>query len=416
MPGSPPDIVAAIDAHRAGRLSDAERIYRAVIADHPAHADAHNLLGSVALELGRLPLALSAIARAIRMSGRAEYWSNLGLTYQAAGRIQQAALAFSNAIALNPDHVGARWNMSLLLLLMGDYAAGWREYEWRWRRPATPLRQCPEARWDGRPLDGAAILLHAEQGFGDTIQFLRYVPLVAAQGGRVILEVQPELRSLVQGLDGVASVHGRGDPLPPFDVECPLMSLPLAFGTLLDRVPGAVPYLRPDPAMAARWGERLGDGPGPKVGLVWAGNPLFRGDRSRSPGLRALQPLLDLPDIRFFGLQMGAGRRDLPPAGGPSGFVDLGPEIHDFADTAAIMANLDLVVSSCTAPAHLAGSLGVPVWVALPFAPDWRWLLERADSPWYPTARLFRQPAPGDWATPFMAMAEALRNVRKRAR
>lgn len=409
MPDSRPDIVAAMDAHRAGRLSDAERLYRWVIADQPANADAHNLLGSVALELERLPLALSAIARAIRISGRAEYWSNLGLSYQASGLLNQAALAFSNAIALNPDHVNARWNMSLLLLLIGDYAAGWREYEWRWRRPATPRREFPQPRWDGRPLGGATILLHAEQGLGDTIQFLRFVPSVAARGGRVVLETQPELRSLVQGLEGAVSVHGRGNPLPRFDVECPLMSLPLALGTAPDRIPDHVPYLRPDPALADRWRERLGSGGMRKVGLVWAGNPVFRGDRTRSPGLTALRPILDVPDVRFFALQLGAGRRDLPTVAGHPRLVDLGPEIQDFADTAAIMANLDLVVSSCTAPAHLAGALGVPLWVVLPFAADWRWMLERADSPWYPSARLFRQPAPGDWATPVAAIARALR-------
>jgi len=212
----------------------------------------------------------------------------------------------------------------------------------------------------------------------------------------------------MQGVAGAAQVIARGDPLPPFDLECPLMSLPRAFATVVDGVPADIPYLRPDPLRVARWRDRLGPHGALRVGLVWAGNPRFPGDVERSPKLAGLRGLLDVPGCRFYGLQMGPGRADLADAVLPDSFTDLGPEIADFADTAAIMANLDIVVSSCTGPAHLAGALGVPLWLALPFSPDWRWLTGRDDSPWYPTARLFRQPAPGDWSSVAGRMAAEL--------
>jgi len=260
----------------------------------------------------------------------------------------------------------------------------------------------------GEDIAGRTILLYAEQGLGDTLQFVRYAPQVAARGARVLLEVQPPLVSVLSGLQGVERVIARGEPLPDFDVECPLMSLPRAFGTTLGNVPTA-PYLRPDSQRAAHWRERLRGGEGLKVGLVWAGNPRFPGDRLRSPRLEGLRAVLDVPGVRFFGLQKGPGREDLERVPVPDGFTDLGPEIDDFADTAAIMANLDLVISSCTGPAHLAGALGVPLWVVLPYSPDWRWLTAREDSPWYPTARLFRQSRVGDWADVAERAADALR-------
>ena len=210
-------------------------------------------------------------------------------------------------------------------------------------------------------------------------------------------------------MTGVAeTVIGCGEAVPPSDIECPLMSLPAVFATALDSIPAALPYLRADPVRSALWRDRLGTGGEPKVGVVWAGNPNFRHDRRRSPGLAALRSIFDLPGIRFFGLQMAEGRRDLEKIAMPESFRDLGGDIVDFADTAAIMDNLDLVISSCTAPAHLAGALARPVWILLPHAPDWRWLLDRDDSPWYPTARLFRQPAPGDWRSVAERVAAAM--------
>ncbi|TWA87427.1 Flp pilus assembly protein TadD [Azospirillum brasilense] len=313
------------------------------------------------------------------------------------------------AVRLEPSSAEARWNRALARLLAGDLIGGWEDYEARWGVADFPTRPrgLPQPLWSGEDIAGQTILLHEEQGRGDAIQFVRYAPLVAARGARVLLETGADLVPLFRGLPGVERVVARGEPLPAFDWQCPLLSLPRAFATRLETIPAAVPYLTADPARVAAWRERLA-AEGLTVGLVWAGNPQFAGDRERSPGLAALAPLLAVPGCRFFGLQLGPGHDELAGRAMPASFTDLAPEISAFADTAAIMASLDLVVSSCTAPAHLAGALGVPVWVLLSHAPDWRWLLDRADSPWYPTARLFRQPRPGDWAAVAAEAAAAL--------
>ena len=326
------------------------------------------------------------------------------------GRPGPAAADFARALADRQQDAGLHWNLGFARLMAGDYAGGWPEFEWRRHddRAEPPWRRFSQPTWRGEALEGRTILLYAEQGLGDTLQFLRYVPLVAARGGRVVLEVQPSLMPLMAGVDGPQQVIARDDPLPPFNLECPLMSLPRAFGTVVNEMPADIPYLRADAARVAHWRGRLAAGEGLRVGLVWAGNPRFPGDDQRSPRLAGLRGLLDVPGCRFYGLQMGPGRADLVDAVMPDGFTDLAPEIADFADTAAIMANLDLVVSSCTGPAHLAGALGVPLWLALPFSADWRWMTGRDDSPWYPTARLFRQPTPGDWNSVAGRMAAEL--------
>ncbi len=345
------------------------------------------------------PGALESLRRALVL--RPDHRSALsGLANRLRDRreIADSLRLHDRAVRLQPSSAEARWNRSLARLLAGDLLGGWEDYEARWGVAEFPTRPrgLPQPLWSGEGIAGQTILLHEEQGRGDAIQFVRYAPLVAARGARVLLEVGADLVPLFRGLPGVERVIARGDALPAFDWQCPLLSLPRAFATRLETIPAAVPYLTADPARAAAWRERLA-GDGLAVGLVWAGNPQFAGDRERSPGLAALAPLLAVPGCRYFGLQLGPGHDELAGRAMPPSFTDLAPEIRDFADTAAIMASLDLVVSSCTAPAHLAGALGVPLWVLLSHAPDWRWLLDRADSPWYPTARLFRQPRPGDW-------------------
>ncbi|MFC5356881.1 tetratricopeptide repeat protein [Azospirillum himalayense] len=394
------------------RWDEAEAAYRAALDIAPGYGAAWGNLGSLLAGRTRFDEALAAFAAAEeRGFSGPSLWSARGNALLAMARPIEALADFDRVLEARPGDAGMRWNRGFARLLAGDYDGGWPEFDWRRNdtRAEPPWRRFAQPTWTSGDVAGRTILLYAEQGLGDTLQFVRYVPLVAERGARVILEVQRPLMSVLSGLPGVERLIARGDPLPDFDLECPLMSLPRAFGTNLGAVPAAVPYLRPDPQRAAAWSERLSDGKGLRVGLVWAGNPRFPGDALRSPRLAGLRPVLNVPGVRFFGLQKGPGREDLERVAMPSSFTDLGPDIADFADTAAIMANMDLVISSCTGPAHLAGALGVPVWVVLPLSPDWRWLLAREDSPWYPTARLFRQTRSGDWTEVAGRVADALR-------
>lgn len=412
-------LAAALAAQR--RWAEAETAARDSLALDRNAGEAWEVLGAVLAKLGRFPESLEAFTVAERLRPGPSLYAARGTALIAMARPAEAAADFERALADRPQDAGLHWNLGFARLMAGDYARGWPEFDWRRHddRAEPPWRRFAQPTWRGEPLNGRTILLYAEQGLGDTLQFLRYVPLVAARGGRVVLEVQRPLQPLLEptpGVEGAAQVIARGDPLPPFDLECPLMSLPRAFATVVDGVPADIPFLRPDPQRAARWRDRLGAHGAMRVGLVWAGNPRFPGDEERSPRLAGLRGLLDVRGCRFYGLQMGPGRAGLADAVLPDSFTDLGPEIGDFADTAAIMANLDLVVSSCTGPAHLAGALGVPLWLALPFSPDWRWLTDRDDSPWYPTARLFRQPAPGDWPSVAGHMAAELAALAQRFR
>jgi Flp pilus assembly protein TadD len=430
----------------AGRSEQAERLLYRALALEPASAEIHNNLGNVLRSAGRLEGAIEAYRSAIALApGLAEAHFNLGLAIlqrgDAAGARQcfRAALqsrpafadaqlnlgflleedgdnagaiaCYRSAIALEPELVEAHVNLGMQLLLAGRLPEGWREYEWRLRYPEYSGADLAAAapRWDGAALDGRTILLDAEQGFGDAIQFLRYAPLVAERGARVLVRCAPEFAVLAASAPGVAAIATRGSPLPPFDVYCPLPSLPLVFGTSLDSIPAHVPYLRADPALAERWKRRLAGGAaGCRVGLVWASQSKHRTAPDKSLALAALAPLAAVPDLRFYSLQKreAARQAERPPAG--MQIEDLGEELRDFADTAAVIANLDLVVSVDTAVAHLAGALGRPAWTLLKFAPDWRWLLARDDSPWYPTMRLFRQQKPADWNPTIEEVAVAL--------
>ncbi|OYD81316.1 tetratricopeptide repeat protein [Azospirillum brasilense] len=422
----------------AGRWDAVAAALRSALALDPAHDGALELFAAARRKAGREEEAVTALRRLLRLRpDAANGWHALSFAEPGGLRTLHHALALQpdhrnalsglanrlrdrreivaslrlhdRAVRLQPASAEARWNRSLARLLAGDLAGGWEDYEARWGVADFPTkpRGLPQPLWSGEDIAGQTILLHEEQGRGDAIQFVRYAPLVTARGARVLLEAGADLLPLFRGLPGVERVFARGESLPGFDWQCPLLSLPRAFATRLETIPAAVPYLTADPARVAAWRERL-SGDGFKVGLVWAGNPQFAGDRERSPGLAALAPLLAVTGCRFFGLQLGPGHDELARRAMPPSFTDLAPKIRDFADTAAIMASLDLVVSSCTAPAHLAGALGVPLWVLLSHAPDWRWLLDRADSPWYPTARLFRQPRPGDWAAVAGEAAAAL--------
>jgi tetratricopeptide (TPR) repeat protein len=397
-------------------LGDFERAvaeYRRALELDRGLPEAHFNLGVCLHQHGAEEEAIGCYEQALRLKpDLALARLNLGVLLEDRADVEGAAAAYAGAVAADPGLVEAHVNHGMQLLLAGRLAEGWEEFEWRLRYPEYSGADAAAAapRWDGGALDGRTILLDAEQGFGDALQFLRYAPLVAARGGRVIVRCAAELADLFAQAPGVSAVVRRGEALPPIDAWCPLPSLPRAFGTRLDSVPAAVPYVRADPARATRWQARLADaGAECRVGLVWASQSGHRTAGAKSISLAALAPLGSVPGVRFFSLQKGeaALQAQRPPAG--MRLVDLSAELADFSDTAAAVANLDLVISVDTAVAHLAGALARPTWTLLKRVPDWRWLLEREDCPWYPTMRLYRQERAGDWQAPVAALAGALR-------
>lgn len=293
--------------------------------------------------------------------------------------------------------------------MLGDFVRGWQEYEHRWTLSENHGRQREFAapRWQGGELAGRTLLLHAEQGLGDTLQFVRYAPLLVRRGARVIVLCQPPLKRLLMEMEGI-SVVADDEPLPEFDLQLPLLSLPRAFGTTLATIPAEVPYLRADPVDVRAWGRKLDDKDHFKIGLVWAGNRRHLNDRNRSCTLDAFAPLAAVSGIRLYSLQKDAAAAEIQNAPATMRLVDVGKELVDFADTAAAITCLDLVITVDTAVAHLAGALARPAWLLLPFAPDWRWMLAREDSPWYPSLRLFRQNQAGDWSGVLTAVMNAL--------
>jgi Flp pilus assembly protein TadD len=362
----------------SGRMDDAITAYQKAIHLQPNLAELHNNLGSALARSGQLDAAIAAHRTAIALKPTlVEAYSNLGNALVDQCRIDEAIAAHRTAVELQPYNAEIHWNLANCLLLNGDYTQGWREFEWR--STAT----LPRPIWDGGALAGRSILLRAEQGLGDTLQFIRYVQRVREKEGRILIECQPELVRLLRQLEGVSQWIPRGAALPHFDTWCPLMSLPFIFRTTLECIPMPIPlHSKTYPRQARR-----------KVGLVWAGRSEHGNDRNRSIPFSMFQPLLDTADIQFFSLQKGRGA----VAVANKNLVDRTHQLHDFADTAALISELDLVISVDTAVAHLAGTMGKPVWLMLPFSPDWRWMLNRNDSPWYPSMRLFRQSRPGDW-------------------
>jgi tetratricopeptide (TPR) repeat protein len=384
--------------HALKRFDEALASYDRALALRPDQAEAFGNRGVTLHELKRYDEALMSYdhALALRLDD-AEALRNRGATLHKLKRFDEAVASYDRALAVEPDHAEAHFNKALLRLLKGDFAVGWREYEWRLKteRRLASQRNFTQPRWFGETaIEGKKILLHSEQGFGDTIQFCRYVPLVAERGARVLLEVPAALKDLTASLVGVSQVICASDKPPHFDLHCPLLSLPLAFGTRMESIPAHVPYLTARRESLQDWGIRLGSKCRLRVGLAWSGKPK---PANRSIELRSLLPLLDL-DADFVSLQKDVRADDAAMLQERSDVAHLGDELDTFADTAAVIANLDLVISVDTSVAHLAGALAKPVWVLLPFLPDFRWLLDREDSPWYPTARLFRQKAPGEWS------------------
>jgi tetratricopeptide (TPR) repeat protein len=400
-----------------GDLDGARASYQEAASLNPGYAAAHSNLGNLLCDLGDPAAALAPYRRAVALApGLADYHMNLGNALRDLARLPEAIASYQRALALDPALGDAHWNLATALLVDGDYARGWPEFAQRWqtRRLAPHRRSFAVPAWDGSDPTGQTILVWAEQGMGDVIQFCRYLPLLAGRGARTVLLIDGAwraLETLLRSLAGVDRLALDVAEAGPFDRHCALLDLPGLLGTELATIPADVPYLAADPARVDAC-ARLPAGGAPRVGLVWAGGRHNTRDRLRSLSLERVGPLLELPGIAWVGLQVGDGRQDLERAGAPPGFTDLGPDLRDFADTAAVLDVLDLVISVDTAVAHLAGALARPVWLLLPTAPDWRWLLGRADSPWYPTMRLFRQPAAGDWDAVIAQVREALAALR----
>ncbi len=390
-----------------GRHDEAERAYRASLRLKPDFAAAHNNLGVVLAAAERLEEAEACYRRALALDPNyPEAFNNLANAVRGLGRHDEAEACCRRALALDPAYAEAHYNLSWVLLLTGQYEEGWREFEWRWRLKSKHApRRFDRPLWTGEALDGRTLLLHAEQGAGDSFMFCRYVPMAAALGP-VVLEAPKPMVRLFEQLRGPVAVVTAGEVPPPFDLHCPLLSLPLAFGTTLASIPAETPYLEPDPASAEAWRQRLSALSGRRVGLVWAGNPDQPDDRRRSIATEALAPLGMVAGISFVSLQKGA--RSLPPG---LDIVDWTAELGDYADTAALIAGLDLVIAVDTGVAHLAAALGKPVWLMNRFDPYFAWLTERTDSPWYPDLRQFRQRRPGDWAGVIADLSIALEGL-----
>ncbi|HEX4792506.1 MAG TPA: tetratricopeptide repeat protein [Humisphaera sp.] len=452
-----------------GHLDESMAAINQALALRPQYPAALSNLGNIMVLKGQIEQAIALFSRAIALQPNyAEAHNNLGGALEQIGRVEAAIASYRRAVELNPSYDDAKFNLSMALLLNGEFAEGWKLYEARLAlvQPAE-IRELKQPMWDGSNPAGKTILLTAEQGLGDTIHFVRYAALLRERGARVIVRCQEPLVRLLSGQSGIDQVIAETKPLPAFDAHCALPSLPGRFGTELRSIPGRVPYLSADASEVERWRLRLtrmqtesGDASSPSpgtpgegwgggcvegaplanplpnpppeyrgreqeesrdggtrlnVGLAWAGNPKKRLDDQRSIPLATLAPLASVAGTEFISLQKGAAAAQARNA--PTGLrlIDLTDDLHDFADTAALICNLDLVITVDTAVAHLAGALGKPVWVLLPFANDWRWLRGRSDSPWYPTMRLFRQPTPGNWATPISQIVEELKRLADRS-
>lgn len=460
------DLLQQVVRHlSANNLHEAEKGCRRILAAEPDDPDALHILGVIAFNVGQFDAAAELIARAITLfPHNPSFYINMGNVHQSRGDLAEAAACYEKCLALAPEnpaacsnlgvvykrlghldkameifdaalafhekkantqdpfplHPDLRLNRAVILLLKGDFGRGWAEFEWRFQSSNRTVKAVETGSpWDGRPFPGKTLLVYEEQGLGDTLQFIRYLPMVRQLGGHVIFEVSPALFRLLQGVDGADRLWIRKDDIHTggvdrFDLRIPLMSLPGIFNTSLETIPAPVPYVTPDKALSRTWKKRvsprLSPADGLKVGITWAGSPSHKSDQSRSVKLSAFSGLSRIPGIRLFSLQKDK-YPDWTDADPAALFEqDLGEEISDFADTAAVLDNLDLVISVDTSVVHLAGAMGKPVWTLLPHIPDWRWLLDRPDSPWYPGMRLFRQPGRGDWNTVFQQVKTELEN------
>jgi len=392
--------------YEQGNLTEAIAAYRRCLELQADFLPARYNLGVALGDLQDYTAAESELRAVLAAeAGYAAACATLGHLYSQQARYREAIDCYECAVKLEPQNAKAHHSLGMNLLQVGDFARGWVECEWRWQTPEFTPFECPHSRWDGRVLPGQTLLLHTEQGAGDAIQFARFIPLAAARCSRVLLVCTPQLQPLLATLPGIAELQSPGTiPFDSFATYAPLMSLPHLLGITLDNLPAKVPYLRAEPSRLPLPSAANTS----RIGLVWAGSPTQGNDRNRSCQLADFLPVLRVPGCQWFSLQVGDRAGDLVNFASPAELYDLAPQLRDYADTAAAIAQLDLVISVDTSVAHLAGALGKPVWTLLCYNADWRWLTEREDSPWYPTMRLFRQTQPGDWAGVFARIAVAL--------
>jgi ADP-heptose:LPS heptosyltransferase len=403
-----------------GKLRQAAEESRRLLTLEPENPDAAQVLSVVLTELGALDEAERVIHQALRLADRATHPTehrlaalrNLGAVLARQNRVQEAITTYEQVLALSPDLARAHGNLAHLYLATRQFERGWREFEWRWRYPplSDQIPNFPVPAWDGSPLGTRTLLLYHEQGLGDTIQFARFADSIAEANpaARILLHCQRPLQSLLRTLGGVAAVLTHGDPLRPFDVHAPLLSTPRLLGVRTEsEIPSKTPYLRADPARIETWKRILDTHLATKrIGLTWAGSPCHANDRERSIPLSHFAPLAHIKDITLVSLQKDAAVTQLSSS--PLKVVDVAPRLTDFAETAALLSTLDLLITVDTAVAHLAGALGLPVWLLVAFRSDWRWQLDRTDSPWYPSMRIFRQPRIGDWDNVISQVVTAL--------
>jgi len=434
--------------HRRGALGDAGNSYLQAILRDPNHADAYQNLGRLMCELEKFPEAVGCYERLLTLRPNdfhaffglgnarrelgdlntaesflrralefkpldADTINNLGAVMELQGRLDAAETCFLEVLRINPEYHQTRWNLAILQLLRGDFEQGWRGVASLriFESPEKGTRRFSQPIWDGSSRTGQTILLHEAQGLGDVIHLVRYAEQVKRRVGRVVLECDPPLVSLLGRAPGVDLAVARGGPLPPFDVQSMMLELPGLFGTRLESIPARIPYLSADPTLVRSWRDSLTADRSFRVGIHWHGNPKNRSNRRRSLPLACFEPLARVPGVRLYGLQKGPGWEQLAELNGRFEVVDMSEKLTDFDQTAALMANLDLIVTCESAPAHLAGALGVPVWVAIPFAPSWQWLLDRPDSVWYPGMQLFRQKDRTAWSEVMQQMAANLERL-----
>jgi len=398
-----------------GRYAAAIEKCEQAILLKPDYAEAYNTIGYCFDMQGRDEEAINNYTKAVQLSpDYAEAYNHLGTVHSANGRFDEAIENYNRAVQIDPDYAEAHWNLAPSLLVTGRLARGWKEYRWR-TSPDLEMMTYPHhyelPRWDGSPFTGKRLLVHYEQGLGDTIHFVRYLPMVKSRGGTVILEVRKPLYRLLQGFDGVDELieasFGR-KPATDFDLHVSLMDLPHIFGTTLETIPADTPYIRPDPAKVEYWRDRLSE-PCFKVGITWSGSPIYERNHLRACKLADFAPLSVINDIKLYSLQKGPPANQIEESNGKLSVANLGEQFEDFADTAAAIENLDLIISTDTSVPHLAGAMAKPVWLLLSCASEWRWLLERNDSPWYPTMRLFRQTESQQWGDVFQNVTNELR-------
>jgi hypothetical protein len=415
-----PDFVEAYNhlgilLNELGRSVEAIEIFRKAIQYDPGYSELYNNIGMALKNQEQFEEAIDNFKQAIRLEPDfAEAYYNLANSLRDQGQCSLAIELYQEAVRLKPDYAQAHWNMALALLLNGDYEKGWQEYKWRRNdnlKNITGFRCLGKPRWDGSNFTGKRLLVHYEQGLGDNIQFARYLPMLKRHGGTVIFEVLVPLTGLFRNFPGIDELtfykHGH-KPSVEFDLYTSLFDLPSIFKTTLETIPCSVPYIHAEPAKIEHWRNQI-EGPEFKVGIVWAGSPVHGNDQYRSCSLSYFEPLSHIEGVKLFGLQKGQAAAQMDQFTGKIPVINISKQFNDFSDTAAAIANLDLVISVDTSVLHLAGAMGKPAWALLPFAPEWRWMLKRTDSPWYPTIRLFRQQQWGQWEPVFESVAEELR-------